>query len=87
MAEDISDTKISDTNVSATNDEFSDTTVSATKHISDTKYMNEYKKQKYDIVRIDFHKGTKAFLKQEAEKRGMSLTRLIKSALKEYLSK
>ncbi len=78
------DEPISDTNLYG---QISATNISATKHFSGTKYMNEYKKQKYDTIRIDFAKGTKAFLKQEADKRGISLTRLIKTALKEYLDK
>ena len=64
------------------------TKISDTKEekISATKYMNQYKKEKYDTVRIDFRKGTKSALSNEASKRGISLTQMIKDALKLYLS-
>lgn len=69
---------ISATKVSAT--KVSDTKISA------TKYMNQYKKEKYDTIRIDFKKGSKQLLQDEASKRGMSLTQMIKESLKQYLS-
>ena len=64
------------------------TKVSDTKEekISATKYMNQYKKEKYDTIRIDFKKGSKQLLQAEASKRGMSLTQMIKESLKQYLS-
>ena len=63
------------------------TKVSDTKEekISATKYMNQYKKEKYDTIRIDFKKGSKQLLQAEASKRGMSLTQMIKESLKQYL--
>ena len=63
------------------------TKISDTKEekISATKYMNQYKKEKYDTIRIDFKKGTKVLLQDEASKRGMSLTQMIKESLKQYL--
>ena len=90
-----SDTKADD--ISATKDvrtseDFSATNISDTKPIklsatkvSDTNYMNNYKREKYDTVRIDFPKGAKELLKAEAAKRNLSVTKLIKSALTEYL--
>lgn len=85
---------ISATNISATKEDmFSATKLSATnisdtkvKKISATKYMNQYKKEKYDTIRFDVKKGTKSFLLNEASKRGISLTQMIKDALKLYLS-
>lgn len=76
LSDNISATNISATKVSDTKDE----------KISATKYMNQYKKEKYDTIRIDFRKGTKAVLSNEASKRGMSLTQMIKDSLKLYLS-
>lgn len=76
-------------NISATKKEvFSATNISDTKDekISATKYMNQYKRDNYDTVRIDFKKGSKSFLQDEATKRGMSLTQMIKEALRLYLS-
>ena len=69
-------------------DLLSATKISDTKEekISATKYMNQYKKEKYDTIRIDFRKGTKSILSNEANKRGISLTQMIKDALKLYLS-
>ena len=67
---------ISATNISDTKEE----------KISATKYMNQYKKEKYDTIRIDFKKGSKQLLQDEASKRGMSLTQMIKESLKQYLS-
>lgn len=88
LSTDLSDTKISDTKGDGISDtkqsEISDTKVSATK-ISDTKYMNDYKREKYDTLRIDVPKGTKEVLKREAAKRGISLQRMVKDALKLYL--
>jgi hypothetical protein len=74
--DDISATKLSATNISDTKEE----------KISATKYMNQYKKEKYDIIRFDVKKGTKSLLQEEASKRGMSLTQMIKESLKQYLS-
>lgn len=74
------------------NSDISDTKISATKQgnisdtkVSDTNYMNKYKREKYDTIRIDFHKGAKEMLKSEAAKRNISVTKLIKLALAEYL--
>ena len=77
----ISATKISDTKVSATKPTAD---ISATK-ISATKYMNDYKRLHYDTLRIDLPKGRKEFLKQEAEKRNISVTKLIQDAIEYYL--
>ena len=88
LSDDFSDTKISDTNdevFSSTNvSEISSTNISDTK-LSATKYMNQYKRDKYDTVRVDFPKGTKVLLKQEAAQRGISLQRLVKDALREHI--
>lgn len=62
------------------------TKISDTK-VSATKYMNQYKKEHYDTLRIDVVKGTKQYLQSEAVKRGMSLTQMIKESLKEYLER
>lgn len=87
---DISDTKISatkDTEFSATkiSDTKPTTDISATK-ISDTKYMNNYKREHYDTIRIDLPKGSKELLKQEAMKRNISVTKLIKQAVLMYIN-
>ena len=74
------DDDISDTNISATKDsKFSDTKVSS------TKYMNQYKREHYDTIRFDVPKGTKVLLQEEANKRGISLTEMIKQSIKSYL--
>ena len=73
---DVSDTKVSATKPTAD--------ISATK-ISATKYMNDYKRLHYDTLRIDLPKGRKEFLKQEAEKRNISVTKLIQDAIEYYL--
>lgn len=91
LATKISDTK--DSEFSATKDapDISATKVSATKvsatKISDTKYINNYKREHYDTLRIDLPKGSKELLKQEAIKRNISVTKLIKEAILMYLSK
>ena len=81
---------ISATKISATKDiEFSatkpTTDISATK-VSDTKYMNNYKREHYDTIRIDLPKGSKELLKQEAMKRNISVTKLIKQAVLMYIN-
>lgn len=84
---DVSDTEIvSATEISATKPtaDISATKVSATK-VSATKYMNDYKRSHYDTLRIDLPKGRKEFLKQEAVKRNISVTKLIQDALEYYL--
>ena len=67
-----------------------DTVVSDTDNVSATdsrgKYQNEWKKNNKDTIRFDVKKGTKSYLLNEASKRGMSLTQLIKESLKQYLS-
>ena len=67
--------------------EFSDTNISDTnvEKFSATKYMNDYKKEHYDTIRFDIKRGGKAVLQNEAAKRGISLTQMIKDALKMYL--
>lgn len=86
----LSDTKeefvsATDTDVSAT-----DITVSDTDNVSATdsrgKYQNEWKRKTKDTIRFDVKKGTKSVLSNEASKRGISLTQMIKDALKLYLS-
>lgn len=70
------------------NSDVSATEISATKptaDISATKYMNDYKRSHYDTLRIDLPKGRKEFLKQEAVKRNISVTKLIQDALEYYL--
>lgn len=67
------------------NSDISATKVSATK-ISDTKYMNNYKREHYDTIRIDLPKGSKELLKQEAMKRNISVTKLIKQAVLMYIN-
>ena len=79
----VSATNLSDTKnvgVSATN--LSDTNLSATKG----QYMNQWKKENKDTIRFDTNKGGKALLQRESMKRGISVTKLIKGAIKEYLT-
>lgn len=66
-----SDTKISDTN----------------DKISATNKMNAYKKEHYDLIRLDVPKGYKALLKEQAAMRGMSLRKMFLTAVVEYLQK
>lgn len=85
---DVSDTEIvsaTELNVSATENSnlVSATEISATDNRS--KYQNEWKRTHKDTVRIDVPKGYKDLLKQEASKRGMSLTKLFLTAVVEYL--
>lgn len=60
----------------------SDTNLSATKG----QYMNQWKKENKDTIRFDMNKGGKALLQRESAKRGLSVTKLIKEAIKEYLT-
>lgn len=82
------------TNVSATNtDTFSP--VSATNNPSEDdvsatnnsrgQYINQYKKDHYDVLRISLPKGVKAVLQQEAKERNVSVTNMVLQALTQYL--
>ena len=92
----LDETKRSDTttNVSATNtDTFSP--VSATNNPSEDdvsatnnsrgQYINQYKKDHYDVLRISLPKGVKAVLQQEAKERNVSVTNMVLQALTQYL--
>lgn len=75
----------SNESVSATNtDAFSP--VSATNN-SRSQYINQYKKDHYDVLRISLPKGVKAVLQQEAKERNVSVTNMILQALTQYLGK
>lgn len=84
------DTGVELVDVSATNilgeTNRSDTTtdVSATNN-SRGQYINQYKKDHYDVLRISLPKGIKAVLQQEAKKRSVSVTNMILQALTQYL--
>lgn len=71
--------------VSATNNPSEDD-VSATNN-SRGQYINQYKKDHYDVLRISLPKGVKAVLQQEAKERNVSVTNMILQALTQYLGK
>lgn len=73
------------TSVSATNISVEDD-VSAT-NISRGQYINKYKKDHYDVLRISLPKGVKAVLQSEAKERDVSVTNMILQALTQYLGK
>lgn len=73
------------TDVSATNRP-SDESVSATNN-SRGQYINQYKKDHYDVLRISLPKGVKAVLQQEAKERNVSVTNMILQSLTQYLGK
>lgn len=81
----LSETNRSDTttDISATNNP-SDESVSATNN-SRGQYINQYKKDHYDVLRISLPKGVKAVLQQEAKERNVSVTNMILQALTQYL--
>lgn len=81
----LSETNRSDTttDISATNNP-SDKSVSATNN-SRGQYINQYKKDHYDVLRISLPKGVKAVLQQEAKERNVSVTNMILQALTQYL--
>ena len=51
------------------------------------KYIDEWKREHKDRIKFYLPKGGKDFLKAEAAKCGLSLTVMIKSAIKEYLER
>ena len=65
--------------VSATNN-LAETSVSATNN-SRGQYINQYKRDHYDILRISVPRGVKAALQKEAKKRNVSATNMILQAL------
>lgn len=89
--EDVSRVPNSDTEFSATNSDTKDgdkeisATNSDTNSSSYGQYMNQYKSDHYDMIRINVPKGYKDLLKTEATKRGMSLTKLVVNAVVEYV--
>ena len=78
----ISDTKVSATNksVSATNKSVSATNISAT----NGQRMNQWKKDHRDTIRIDVEKGQKDKMKEEAVKRGYSLSKAMVMAFERW---
>lgn len=73
------------TDVSATNN-LNNEDVSATNN-SRGQYINQYKKDHYDVLRISLPKGVKAVLQQEAKERNVSVTNMILQSLTQYLGK
>ena len=71
--------------VSATNN-LDNEDVSATNN-SRGQYINQYKKDHYDVLRISLPKGVKAVLQQEAKERNVSVTNMILQSLTQYLGK
>ena len=53
---------------------------------TETQRVNKWRSETKDTIRFDVKKGTKSFLQNEASKRGMSLTQLLKESVKLYLS-
>ena len=53
---------------------------------TETQRVNKWRAETKDTIRFDVKKGTKSYLMNEASKRGMSLTQMIKESLKQYLS-
>lgn len=78
---------VSATNISEeTNRSGTMTSVSATNN-SRGQYINQYKKDHYDVLRISLPKGVKAVLQQEAKERNVSVTNMVLQALTQYLGK
>lgn len=53
---------------------------------TETQRVNKWRTETKDTIRFDVEKGTKSFLQNEASKRGMTLTQLLKESVKLYLS-
>ena len=53
---------------------------------TETHRVNKWRSETKDPIRFDVKKGTKSFLMNEASKRGMTLTQLMKESVKLYLS-
>ena len=49
------------------------------------KYIQEFNKEKYDKVTLSIPKGQKQIWKDEASKRGLSLTEFITRSIEYYL--
>lgn len=79
------DTPAENESVSATNNSVEDD-VSATNN-SRGQYINKYKKDHYDVLRISLPKGVKAVLQSEAKERDVSVTNMILQALTQFLGK
>ena len=71
--------------VSATNNS-DNKSVSAT-NTSRCQYINQYKKDHYDVLRISLSKGVKAVLQQVVKERNVSVTNMIIQALTQHLGK
>ena len=53
---------------------------------TETQRVNKWRTETKDTIRFDVEKGTKSFLMNEASKRGVTLTQLLKESVKLYLS-
>ena len=96
---DTTNTEIVSATNNSTNDDVSATNISEETNRSDTtadvsatnnsrgQYINQYKKDHYDVLRISLPKGVKAVLQQEAKERNVSVTNMVLQALTQYLDK
>ena len=48
-------------------------------------YLTQYEKDNYDVIRLRFRKGSKAWLAAEAEKRGVSISQFIRDSVDYYI--
>ena len=48
-------------------------------------YLTQYEKDNYDVIRLRFRKGSKAWLAVEAEKRGVSISQFIRDSVDYYI--
>ena len=50
-------------------------------------YINEYGKENYDRINLTVPKGLREFYKGEADKRGLSVSKMFTNAVDEWLSR
>lgn len=74
----------SDTTVRSSTTECSSTT--SCSDTTESQRVNKWRSETKDTIRFDVNKGTKSFLMNEASKRGLTLTQLLKESVKLYLS-
>lgn len=48
-------------------------------------YITDYKRKKYDRIVVEYPRGMRDKLKEEAAARGLSLQGMIKQAIQEYI--
>lgn len=56
-------------------------------YINKLEYINQYGKEFYDRINLSVPKGLRAVYKEEADKRGMTVSKMFTTAVDDWLSR